>query len=99
MHDCCHFNKDSTPIDKSGGAARPQPKEKRTDGVSFAQLILSEVSRAFHTTTTKILRQKKHCTNHSDSNNDSNYRIALRNYIHVRKLNEVAQLKGILTPV
>lgn len=33
------FNKNDTPIKRSGGSARPQPKEKQRDGAKFAQII------------------------------------------------------------
>lgn len=70
------------------GTARPRPKEKRQDGVNFAQ-----IKKVLHIATRKSHKHKKCGTNELDGDNDSDYslevtdQIALENYIHEQKVN------------
>eukprot|EP00804_Cyclotella_cryptica_P020530 CCRYP_003382-RA/>CCRYP_003382-RA protein AED:0.39 eAED:1.00 QI:0/0/0/1/1/1/2/0/317 len=62
--DCRPYNKDSTPINKNGGAGKPSSKERKPEGANFAQIVQAELKKA--------LRKRKKCrTNDSESDSDS----------------------------
>jgi hypothetical protein len=76
-HDFRRFNPDGTRIKRNGGAAskgghanRHRSKDSQHEGANFAKLIRKEFKKAFHEQSHK---HKKHRSNDSDSNADSDY--------------------------
>ena len=65
--DCCHFNKDGTPIKKNGGKSKPHFKERKEESVNFTQIVRTELKKALHN---KVQKHKKHCKYDSEGDND-----------------------------
>eukprot|EP00804_Cyclotella_cryptica_P029127 CCRYP_005288-RA/>CCRYP_005288-RA protein AED:0.49 eAED:0.49 QI:0/-1/0/1/-1/1/1/0/68 len=59
---------DGTPMKKNGGAGKPSSKERKPDGVNFAQIVWAEVKKALRKKSSKC---KKRRANYSESDSDS----------------------------
>ena len=51
--ECCHFNKNGTPIKRDGGAGtsdtkKPHSKERGHNGTNFAQIIQAGLKKELH---------------------------------------------------
>eukprot|EP00804_Cyclotella_cryptica_P022246 CCRYP_017937-RA/>CCRYP_017937-RA protein AED:0.57 eAED:1.00 QI:0/0/0/1/1/1/2/0/259 len=68
MCDCHRYNKDNTPIKKNGGAVKPHSKERKLEGVNFAQILRAELKKALHK---KSSKRKKRCANNLESDSGS----------------------------
>jgi hypothetical protein len=66
--DCRRYNKDGTPIKKNGGAGKSHPKEKKPEGVNFAQIFRTELRKALRK---KSSKRKKRRDRDSGSDSDS----------------------------
>ena len=87
---CHRFNKDGTPIKKNGGAGKPHFKERKEEGINFAQIIKMEVKKVL----CKKAQEQKHATSTIRKAMTTPTQvlevagqIAMGNYICVRKLN------------
>ena len=67
-HDCCRYNKDGTPIKKNGGAGKSNSKERKPEGVNFAQIFRTELKKALRK---KSSKRKKRRGKDSESDSDS----------------------------
>ena len=59
-HDCCHYNKDGTPIKKSSNINKPHSKGNGTEGTDFAQLFHTEYKGIIRTAFKKANKSRKH---------------------------------------
>ena len=67
-HDCCHYNKEDTPIKKHGSTGKPHSKERKPEGVNFAQIVRAELKKALRK---KSSKRKIHRDKDSESGSDS----------------------------
>ncbi len=65
--DCRCYNKDGTPIKKNGGTGKSHSKERKPEGVNFAQIFRTELRKALRK---KSSKHKRH--HDKDSESDSN---------------------------
>jgi hypothetical protein len=71
-HDCRRYNKDGTPSKKNGSAGKPHSKERKPEGVNFAQIVRTELRKALHKKSSKRKRCRgKDSESDSDSNDSS----------------------------
>ena len=66
--DCRCYNKDGTPIKKHGSTAKPHSKERKSEGVNFAQIVRTELRKALRK---KSSRRKRRRGKDSESDSDS----------------------------
>ena len=70
--DCCRYNKDGTPIKKNGSAGKPHSKERKPEGVNFAQIFRTELRKALRKKSSKRKRRRgKDLESDSDFNDSS----------------------------
>ena len=70
--DCRRYNKDGTPIKKNGSAGKPYSKERKPEGVNFAQIFRTELRKALRKKSSKHKRRRdKDSESDSDSNDSS----------------------------
>ena len=89
-HDCCRYNTEGTPIKKNGSAGKSHSKERKPEGVNFAQIFRTELRKALRKNLAgarDIAAKTRKVTATPTIVREGSGRIALGNYIHVRKLN------------
>ena len=70
--ECRRYNKDGTLIKKIGSTAKPHSKERKSEGVNFAQIVRTELRKALRKKSSRRKRRRgKDSESDSDSDNSS----------------------------
>eukprot|EP00804_Cyclotella_cryptica_P019778 CCRYP_009682-RA/>CCRYP_009682-RA protein AED:0.44 eAED:0.96 QI:0/0/0/1/0/0.33/3/0/306 len=56
--DCRRYHKDGTPIKRNGGAGKPGSKERKPEGVNFAQIVRAELKKALRKKSSKRKKRR-----------------------------------------